>query len=263
MSYNNIIFTITDGLATLTLNRPDSLNSFTTEMHEEVRDAMTKVENDSSVRCLLLTGSGRGFCAGQDLNDRAVKPGTERRDLSESVDQNYNPLIKRLARLPMPVICAVNGVAAGAGANLALACDMVFAAKTAKFIQVFCKIGLIPDSGGTYILPRLVGMARAMGLALTGEAITAEQAESWGMIWKAVDGDELQEVALKQARYFTSQPTLGLSLIKKALRASIDNDLATQLQLESNYQKEAGFSDDYQEGVAAFLEKRKPTFTGK
>ncbi len=263
MSYNNIIFTITDGLATLTLNRPDSLNSFTTEMHEEVRDAMTRVENDSSVRCLLLTGSGPGFCAGQDLNDRAVKPGAERRDLSESVDQNYNPLIKRLARLPMPVICAVNGVAAGAGANLALACDMVFAAKTAKFIQVFCKIGLIPDSGGTYILPRLVGMARAMGLALTGEPITAEQAESWGMIWKAVDSDELQDVALKQARYFTNQPTLGLSLIKKALRASIDNDLATQLQLESNYQKEAGFSDDYQEGVAAFLEKRKPAFTGK
>ncbi len=263
MSYINIEFDITDGLATLTLNRPDSLNSFTTEMHEEIRDAMTKVENDPAIRCLLLTGNGRGFCAGQDLNDRAVKPGDGRRDLSESVDENYNPLIRRLASLPLPVICAVNGVAAGAGANIALACDMVFAAKSAKFIQVFCKIGLIPDSGGTYILPRLVGMARAMGLALTGDAITAEQAEQWGMIWKAVEDDDLMDAALKQAQHFTKQPTLGLSLIKKALRASIDNDLDGQLQLESDYQKQAGFSDDYQEGVAAFLEKRRPVFTGK
>ncbi len=263
MSYNNIEFDITDGLATLTLNRPESLNSFTTEMHEEVRDALTQVENDPSVRCLLLTGNGRGFCAGQDLNDRAVKPGDEKRDLSESVEANYNPLIKRLANLPMPVICAVNGVAAGAGANLALACDMVFAAKSAKFIQVFCKIGLIPDSGGTFNLPRNVGAARAMGLALTGEAITGEQAEQWGMIWKAVDDEELMAVAMKQARHFTTQPTLGLSLIKRAIRASFDNDLDAQLQLESASQREAGFSDDYQEGVAAFLEKRKPTFTGK
>lgn len=263
MSYENIEFNITDGLATLTLNRPESLNSFTTEMHEEVRDAMTRVESDPSVRCLLLTGNGRGFCAGQDLNDRAVRPGTERRDLSESVEQNYNPLIKRLAALSMPVICAVNGVAAGAGANLALACDMVFAAKSAKFIQVFCKIGLIPDSGGTYILPRLVGTARAMALALTGEAVKAEQAEQWGMIWKAVDDEELMETALKQAKYFTTQPTLGLSLIKKAIRASFDHDLNGQLQMESKLQKQAGFSDDYQEGVAAFLEKRKAEFTGK
>lgn len=263
MPYTNIEFTITDGLAILKLNRPESLNSFTTEMHEEVRDAMTQVENDDSVRCFLLTGNGRGFCAGQDLNDRAVKPGTERRDLSESVEENYNPLIKRLANLPMPVICAVNGVAAGAGANLALACDMVFAAKSAKFIQVFCKIGLIPDSGGTYNLPRNIGTARAMGLALTGDAITAEQAEEWGMIWKAVDNDDLMDVALKQAQAFTKQPTLGLSLIKKTIRASFDNDLNAQLQLESDSQKEAGFSDDYQEGVAAFLGKRKPSFTGK
>lgn len=263
MSYNNIEFTVMDGLATLTLNRPDSLNSFTTEMHEEVRDAMTLVENDPTVRCLLITGNGRGFCAGQDLNDRAVRPGAERRDLSQSVEENYNPLIKRIANLPLPVICAVNGVAAGAGANLALACDMVFAAKSAKFIQVFCKIGLIPDSGGTYNLPRAIGTARAMGLALTGDAITAEQAEQWGMIWQAVDNEELMQVSMKQAQYFTRQPTLGLSLIKQAIRASFDNDLNTQLQLESTSQKQAGFSDDYQEGVAAFLEKRKPAFTGK
>lgn len=263
MSYSNIDFTITDGLATLTLNRPDSLNSFTTEMHEEVRDAMGKVEQNAHVRCLLLSGNGRGFCAGQDLNDRAVKPGVERRDLSESVNENYNPLIKRLAALPMPVICAVNGVAAGAGANLALACDMVFAARSAKFIQVFCKIGLIPDSGGTYNLPRHIGTARAMGLALTGDAVSAEQAEQWGMIWKVVDDDQLMDAALKQARYFTSQPTLGLSLIKRAIRTSFDHDLDGQLQLESDYQKQAGFSDDYQEGVAAFLEKRRPAFTGK
>jgi len=263
MSYSNIDFTISDGLASLTLNRPDSLNSFTTEMHEEVRDAMTRVEKEAGLRCLLLTGNGRGFCAGQDLNDRAVKPGAERRDLSDSVEKNYNPLIKRLAALPMPVICAVNGVAAGAGANLALACDMVFAARSAKFIQVFCKIGLIPDSGGTYNLPRNIGTARAMGLALTGEAVSAEQAEQWGMIWKVVDDDDLMDVALKQARHFTSQPTLGLSLIKRAIRASFDHDLDGQLQLESDYQKQAGFSDDYQEGVAAFLEKRRPRFTGK
>ncbi len=263
MPYINIEFTIIDGLATLKLNRPESLNSFTTEMHEEVRDAMTQVENNDSVRCLLLTGNGRGFCTGQDLNDRSVKPGAERHDLSESVEKNYNPLIKRLANLPMPVICAVNGVAAGAGANLALACDMVFAAKSAKFIQVFCKIGLVPDSGGTYSLPRNIGIARAMGLALTGDAISAEQAEEWGMIWKAVDNDVLMDVALKQAIAFTKQPTLGLSLIKKLLRASFDNDLNAQLQLESDGQKKAGFSDDYQEGIAAFLEKRKPSFTGK
>ncbi len=263
MSYRTIEFDITDGLATLRLNRPDSLNSFTTEMHEEVRDAMDRLEDDPAVRCFLLTGNGRGFCAGQDLNDRAVKPGAARRDLSESVEQNYNPLIKRLAALPMPVICAVNGVAAGAGANLALACDMVFAAKSAKFIQVFCKIGLIPDSGGTYILPRLIGQARAMGLALTGDAVSAEQAEQWGMIWQAVDDQDLMEVATKQARFFTKQPTLGLSLIKNSIRRSLDNDLAAQLQLESDSQKQAGFSDDYQEGVAAFLEKRKPVFSGK
>jgi len=263
MPYKNIEFTLTDGLATLTLNRPDSLNSFTSEMHDEMRDAMTEIEGTPGVRCLLLTGKGRGFCAGQDLNDRAVKPGGARRDLAESVEQNYNPLIKRLANLSMPVVCAVNGVAAGAGANLALACDMVFAAKSAKFIQVFCKIGLIPDSGGTYILPRLLGQARAMGLALTGGAISAEQAEQWGMIWQAVEDDDLMDVAVKQARHFTRQPTLGLSLIKKALRTSFDNDLNAQLQLESDCQRVAGFSDDYQEGVAAFLEKRKPDFTGK
>lgn len=263
MSYKNIDFNITDNLATLTLNRPENLNSFTTEMHQEVRDALTGIENDATVRCLLLTGRGRGFCAGQDLNDRAVKPGSNRRDLAISVEENYNPLIKRLAALPMPVICAVNGVAAGAGANLALGCDMVFAARSAKFIQVFCKIGLIPDSGGSYNLPRTIGTARAMGLALTGEAISAEQAESWGMIWKVVDDEALMDVARKQARFFTTQPTFGLALIKKAIRASFDNDLDQQLGLERDLQQQAGFSDDYQEGVAAFLEKRKPEFTGK
>ncbi|MCF8474106.1 MAG: 2-(1,2-epoxy-1,2-dihydrophenyl)acetyl-CoA isomerase PaaG [Emcibacter sp.] len=263
MSYKNIEFNITEGLAILTFNRPKSLNSFNGEMHEEVRDAITKVENDKNIRCLLITGNGRGFCTGQDLNDRATKPGTERRDLTETLEKNYNPLILKLANLPIPVVCAVNGVAAGAGANIALACDMVFAAKSAKFIQIFCKIGLIPDCGGTYNLPRLVGTARAMGLTLTGEPIMAEQAEEWGMIWKAVDDEDLMDVALKQARYFTTQPTFGLSLIKKAIRCSSNNDLETQLSLEKDYQKQAGFSDDYQEGVAAFLEKRQPTFTGK
>ena len=263
MTYDTIEFGISDGLAVLTLNRPDSLNSFNTQMHEEVRDALTRVEQDGTVRCPLLTGNGRGFCAGQDLSDRSVAPGDTPRDLGESIETNYNPLLRRLMALPMPVLCAVNGVAAGAGANIALACDIVLAARSAKFIQAFCKIGLIPDSGGTYTLPRLVGQARAMGLAMLGDAITAEQAESWGMIWKAVDDDKLKDEALALGRHFTTQPTKGLALIKKAIRASFDNDLDTQLDLERDLQREAGFTKDYQEGVAAFLEKRKPVFKGE
>lgn len=262
MSYETIEFELQDGLARITLNRPDSLNSFTTQMHEEMRSILDIIEADTSLRCLLITGNGRGFCAGQDLNDRAVSPTDGPRDLSDSIETNYNPMIRRFGALPVPVICAVNGVAAGAGANIALACDIVIAARSAKFIQVFCKIGLIPDSGGTYILPRLVGTARAMGLSLLGDSISAEQAVQWGMIWQMVEDDELQETATKLARHLTTQPTKGLGLIKKAIRASVDNDFDTQLNLESTLQREAGFSNDYQEGVSAFLEKRKPTFSG-
>ncbi|WP_417319397.1 2-(1,2-epoxy-1,2-dihydrophenyl)acetyl-CoA isomerase PaaG [Emcibacter sp.] len=259
-TFETIEFEINDGLAVLTLNRPDALNSFNKQMHEEIQQALDILTDAGDVRCFLLTGNGRGFCAGQDLSDKAVLPGG---DLSVPIEENYNPLILRLASLPMPVICAVNGVAAGAGANIALACDIVLAARSAKFIQAFCKIGLVPDSGGTYILPRLVGRARAMGLSLLGDAISAEQAEQWGMIWKVVDDEAIRDEALKLARHLATQPTKGLSLTKKAIRASLGNDLESQLELEKTFQKEAGYSDDYREGVEAFLEKRKPEFTGK
>jgi len=263
MSYETIEFELNDGLAVLTLNRPDSLNSFTTQMHEEIRSVLDIIETDTSVRCLILTGNGRGFCAGQDLSDRAVAPETgTKRDLGESIEKNYGPLILRLTALPMPVICAVNGVAAGAGANIALACDIVLAAKSAKFIQAFCKIGLVPDSAGTYTLPRLIGSARAAALSLTGEPIMAEKAEEWGMIWKAVDDDQLQNTAREMGQHFTKQPTKGLALTKKALQASFNNTLAEQLDLERDLQREAGYTNDYQEGVSAFMEKRKPEFTG-
>ena len=195
MGYETILFETRSGAARLTLNRPDRLNSFTVQMHEEVAEALSQVEADAQVRALLITGAGRGFCAGQDLADRAVAPGAEPVDLGESVERFYNPLIRRLTSLPKPVVCAVNGVAAGAGANIALACDIVLAARSARFIQSFAGIGLIPDSGGTWVLPRLVGQARALGLALTGQPLGAEQAESWGLIWKAVEDDKLMEEA--------------------------------------------------------------------
>lgn len=263
MSYETIQFEITDGVALLTLNRPDSLNSFNSQMHGEVRAALKAVRKSKDVRCLLITGNGRGFCAGQDLSDRNVAPGSEAPNLGESIEQNYNPLLRTINQLEMPVICAVNGVAAGAGANIALACDIVLAAKSASFIQAFCKIGLVPDSAGTYTLPRLVGQARAMGLAMLGDKIKAEQAEQWGMIWKAVDDESLQTEAMAMATHFASQPTKGLALIKRAINASWNNSFDQQLDLERDLQTLAGRTDDYREGVAAFMEKRQPTFTGK
>jgi 2-(1,2-epoxy-1,2-dihydrophenyl)acetyl-CoA isomerase len=262
MAYETILFEIANGAARLTLNRPDRLNSFTVQMHSEVAEALTQVEQDEDVRALLITGAGRGFCAGQDLADRAVAPG-EGVDLGESLENRYNPLIRRLVNLPKPVMCAVNGVAAGAGSNLALAADIVFAAKSAKFIQSFANLGLVPDSGGPWILPRLAGQARALGLALTGQPITAEQAESWGLIWRAVDDASLMDEANALVEQFARGPTKGYAAIKRAIRGSWSASLDDQLDCERDNQRELGFSADFREGVAAFSEKRKPNFTGR
>jgi 2-(1,2-epoxy-1,2-dihydrophenyl)acetyl-CoA isomerase len=261
-SFEHILTQVEDGVFTLTLNRPQSLNSFNTKMHEEVRKAIAAAEADKSVRALLLTGAGRGFCAGQDLSDRAVAPGSAPVDLGASIENYYNPLIRKLRNLKMPVICAVNGVAAGAGANIALACDIVFAGRSASFIQPFCNIGLVPDSGGTYILPRLIGTARATALVMLGEKLPAEKAAEWGLIWQVVDDEGLMQTATDCARRLAKAPTLGLATIKHALNASSANSLDQQLDLERDLQREMGYSQDYKEGVSAFLEKRKPTFKG-
>ena len=259
MAYETIDFKTGDGIARLTLDRPDRLNSFTVQMHEEVADALG---NLADARVLVLTGSGRGFCAGQDLNDRAVAPG-ESVDLGHSVETYYNPLIRRLTSLPLPVIARVNGVAAGAGANIALACDIVIAARSAKFIQSFASIGLIPDSGGTWVLPRLVGQARALGLALTAEPLPAERAAEWGLIWKAVEDEALDAEVDALASRFASAPTRGLAAIKRMIRQSWGHSLNEELDLQRDAMRELGMSDDYKEGVAAFMDKKTPKFTGK
>lgn len=262
MTFENISFETRDAVAVLTLKRPESLNSFNDAMHGEVRRTMERVWGDPAIRCLLLTGTGRGFCAGQDLGDRNVAPGVEAPDLGASVRDKYNPLVRSLMELEKPVICAVNGVAAGAGANIALACDIVLAARSASFIQGFSKIGLVPDSGGTWTLPRLVGRARAMGMTMLSGKITAEQAEQWGLIWQMVEDDELMDKATALATHLSTQPTLGLGLTKKAINASATNNLRQQLDLESDLQRRAGHSGDYREGVSAFVEKRSPRFKG-
>ncbi|MFO1314425.1 MAG: 2-(1,2-epoxy-1,2-dihydrophenyl)acetyl-CoA isomerase PaaG [Burkholderiales bacterium] len=263
MSYESILYEHAGGIARVTLNRPDRLNSFTAAMHAELADALARVKADAAVRVLLLTGAGRGFCAGQDLSDRAVAPGGTPVDLGESIGRYYAPLVLALRELPLPVVCAVNGVAAGAGANIALACDIVIAARSASFVQAFCRIGLVPDSGGTYFLPRLVGTARAMGLALLGDKLSAQQAEEWGLIWRCVEDAELAPTVDALLDHFAQAPTRGLAATKRALHASATATLAAQLALERDLQRELGYSDDYREGVAAFVGKRPPQFTGR
>jgi len=259
MAYETIDFKADGAIARITLNRPDRLNSFTSAMHEELRDALASLDH---ARVVVLTGAGRGFCAGQDLNDRAVAPG-ETVDLGDTVEQSWNPLIRTLTSLPQPVIASVNGVAAGAGANIALACDIVVAAKSAKFIQSFSAIGLIPDSGGTWVLPRLVGQARALGLALTGDPLPAEQAAEWGLIWKAVDDDALDAEVDAVANKLASLPPLGLAAIKEMVRSSWSHSLDEELTRQRDAMRRLGYTDDYREGITAFLEKRPATFTGR
>ena len=262
MSYETILFSVDAGIARLTLNRPDKLNSFNVAMHTEVRQALERLPA-SGARVLVLTGAGRGFCAGQDLGDRAVAPGNQGIDLGESIEKYYKPLVLALSSLPIPVIAAVNGVAAGAGANIALACDLVIAARSANFVQAFSKLGLVPDSGGTWTLPRLVGNARALGLTLLGNKLPAEQAAAWGMIWQCVDDAELESTVQTLAEHFAAAPTRGLAATKAAIRGSWRHSLDEQLDIERDMQRELGRSADYAEGVAAFTGKRTPKFLGR
>lgn len=263
MTQPTILCSIADGFAEVTLNRPDKLNSFTRVMHAQLRETLSEVLDNTSVRAVLLTATGRGFCAGQDLEDIidpvTGKPGSP----TTTLDEDYNPLIRRLQDCRVPVVCAVNGIAAGAGANLALACDIVIAARSAAFLQAFAKIGLVPDAGGSYFLPRLVGTARALGLAMLADRLPAETAAQWGLIWEVVDDAALMDRARSLARQLAMQPTVALGLIKREMRASFANDLASQLELEASCQSAAAETADYREGVSAFLAKRKPVFRGR
>ena len=262
MDESMILVARREGYRILTLNRPQRLNAFTIPMHRELAAAIADAEADQSCRALLITGTGRAFSTGQDLNERVTESG----DVvvpGEALQQYYNPLVLKLRALPFPVVAAVNGVAAGASCNIALACDIVLAARSASFLQPFARLGLVPDAGGTWLLPRLIGQARARGLAMLAEPLSAEKAEEWGLIWKVVDDDALMSEAEKLCAHFATAPTYGLSLVKRAFDAAEDNGLAAQLDLERTLQRQAGSHPDYAEGVKAFLGKRKPVFTGK
>ena len=263
MPYECISVDVTDGVATLTLNRPDRLNSFTVAMHGEVSAALDAIAEDRSIRCFVLTGAGRGFCAGQDLSDRAVAPDAKGVDLGSSIEKYYKPMLLRLRALAMPTIAAVNGVAAGAGANIPFACDLVYAAESASFIQSFSKLGLVPDCGGTWWLPRLIGPARAIGLTLLGEKISATQAAEWGLIWRCVEDDQLQSTVRSVALQLAAGPTRGYLRTRQAIDAAMLLPLDRALDLERDYQRELGQSSDYREGVSAFIEKRTARFTGQ
>lgn len=265
MTFKNILFEITEGVARLTLNRPDKLNSFTGEMHAELRDALDRVQDDKSVRVLVLTGAGRAFCAGQDLADpdMARTPSGGMPDIGNVVEKNYKPLVLRLQNLRVPTIAAVNGIAAGAGASVALACDLVVASKSASFLQAFSKIGLVPDTGGTWFLPQRVGMARAMGLALLADKLPAEKAAEWGLIWAAYDDAEFAAKVDAMATQLAGMPTKALVRTRQAMHAAAGHTLEQQLSFEGGFMRELGWSPDYAEGVAAFMEKRAPKFTGE
>ena len=259
---SSVLVSVEAGVLRITLNRPEKLNALNPEMHGLLRAAFQRAADESSIRAVVLTGAGRGFCTGQDLAERDVSPGAPPIDLAVSLGSHYNPLVRRMRALPKPIVCAVNGVAAGAGANLALACDIVIAARSASFVQAFSRLGLVPDAGGSYFLPRLVGTARAMGLALMAEKLDAEQAAQWGLIWKVVDDAELIPASRVLAEKLAKGATKSYGLLKKALYASPGNLLDAQLDLERDLQREAGLTDDYREGVTAFKEKREPRFKG-
>jgi len=259
---DTIDFSRDGGVARVALNRPDKLNSFTRQMQAELREAIAECERDGAIRAVVLTGNGRGFCAGQDLADLSFEPGNMT-DLGALIEDNFNPLIRRIQALPKPVIARVQGIAAGAGANLALACDLVIAGRSASFLQAFVNIGLVPDSGGTWFLPHRVGVARAMGLAMLGEKLSAEQAAQWGLIWRCVDDERLDADVSALAARLAAMPTRALAAIKRSIRAAITSDLSTQLDMERDLQSELGASRDYVEGVNAFLEKRPPKFEGR
>jgi 2-(1,2-epoxy-1,2-dihydrophenyl)acetyl-CoA isomerase len=251
------------GVTWLTLNRPERLNSFNLQMHQELRAALQRVQQDAGARVVVLTGAGRAFCAGQDLQERRAVPGRPPADLGDSIEQNYAPLFMAIRELPVPVVAAVNGVAAGSGANLALACDIVVAARSASFTQPFTRIGLMPDMGGTWVLPRRIGSARASGMALLAEPVSAEQAEQWGMIWRCVDDAELRASVDAIVERLQSAAPLALAETKRALQLSWQRSLEENFRAERDGQRLLGHSLDYAEGVQSFFAKRTPRFQGR